>query len=185
VAIVPPQQAHQNPRSWRDWVHREAGGAAPSVVPSRPHRRNMRTGHVEAVGHCVGGGTTPHMHCQRLSSLSLLRRARAQARARSQAAPRKQTESNMISPNANGERCKQYYDAISNTNTTVMFFDVCACTLACKKTGQHVTQQKIAVASKPHQKLIPICGVPVCARGVRQKKLHMGRHITHNEVVRI
>ena len=30
-----------------------------------------------------------------------------------------------------------------------------------------------------------IWGVPVCIRGVRQKNLHMGRPITHNEVVRI
>ena len=28
-------------------------------------------------------------------------------------------------------------------------------------------------------------GVPVCVLGLRQKILHMGRHITHNEVVRI
>ena len=50
-----------------------------------------------------------------------------------------------------------------------------------------MTQQKIADASKPHQKLIPvhIRGVPICIRGVRQKNLHMGRHITHNEVVPI
>ena len=30
-----------------------------------------------------------------------------------------------------------------------------------------------------------IRGVPVCVLGLRKKILHMGRHITHNEVVRI
>jgi hypothetical protein len=38
-----------------------------------------------------------------------------------------------------------------------------------------------------HIQMIPVCirGVPVCVRGVRQKNSHMGRPITHNEVVRI
>jgi hypothetical protein len=56
-----------------------------------------------------------------------------------------------------------------------------------KNLVQRVTQGKIADVSKPHQKLIPVRkrGVPVCVRGVWQKKLNMGRHITHNEVVRI
>ena len=52
---------------------------------------------------------------------------------------------------------------------------------------QRVTQQKIADVSLTRHKLIPvrIRGVPVCVQGVRQKNLHMGRHIMHNEVVRI
>jgi len=50
-----------------------------------------------------------------------------------------------------------------------------------------MTQPKIADKSKTHQKLVPICilGVPECVRGVRQKNSHMGRRITHNEIVRI
>ena len=59
--------------------------------------------------------------------------------------------------------------------------------LYAKNLVKHMTQQKIADASKPHQNLIPVrkWGVPVCVRGVRQKKSHMGRHIMHNVVVRI
>ena len=49
------------------------------------------------------------------------------------------------------------------------------------------TQLKITDASKARQKLVPVCiwGVPTCVQGVRQKNSHMGRHITHNEIVRI
>ena len=67
-------------------------------------------------------------------------------------------------------------------------FDVVACAHSHpKNSGSRVTQLKIADTSKPHQKLVPVCirGVPICVRGVRQKNSHMGRHITHNEVVRI
>ena len=68
---------------------------------------------------------------------------------------------------------------------TYLFFDVVACAHSHpKKSGSRL---KIADASKPHQKLVPVCirGVPVCVRGVRQKNSHMGRRITHNEFVRI
>jgi hypothetical protein len=71
---------------------------------------------------------------------------------------------------------------------TYLFFDVVACAYSHpKKSGSRVTQLKIADASKPHQKLVPVCkrGVPVCVRGVRQENSHRGRRITHNEVVRI
>jgi hypothetical protein len=70
--------------------------------------------------------------------------------------------------------------AIANGDT--FFRSACVCTCMHKNLVQ---QQKIADASKPHQKLIPvrIRGVPVW--GVRQKNSHMGRHITCNEVVRI
>jgi hypothetical protein len=63
---------------------------------------------------------------------------------------------------------------------------VCAHSHA-KKSGSRVTQLKIADASKPHQKLVPVCiwGVPVCIQAVRQKNLHMRRRITHNEIVHI
>ena len=50
-----------------------------------------------------------------------------------------------------------------------------------------MTQGKIADVSLTRHKLIPvpIRGVPICVWGLRQKKSHMGRHITHNEIVRI
>ena len=69
----------------------------------------------------------------------------------------------------------------------VMFFDVQRVHLHAKNLVEKVTQLKIADASKPHQKLIPvrIRGVPICVRGVRQKNSHIGRPITHNKVVHI
>ena len=67
------------------------------------------------------------------------------------------------------------------------FRSACVCTCMKKKLIQCVTQQKIADVSLPCHKLIPvrIWGVPICVWGVRQNNLHMGRHITHNEVERI
>jgi hypothetical protein len=59
--------------------------------------------------------------------------------------------------------------------------------LHAKNLVECVTQQKIADASQTRHKLIPvrIRGVPVYIRGLGQKKLHMGRPITHKEVVHI
>jgi hypothetical protein len=70
---------------------------------------------------------------------------------------------------------------------TCMQKNWCVCTCMRKIRVQHVTQQKIADTTRTHQKLVPVCirGVPICVLGVRQKNSHMGRRITHNEVVRI
>ena len=50
-----------------------------------------------------------------------------------------------------------------------------------------MTQLKIADASMPHQKLVPvrIRGVPICECAGIQKNSHMGSPCTHNEIVRI
>ena len=67
---------------------------------------------------------------------------------------------------------------------------VCACVCAHsqpKNSGSRVTQLKIADASMPHQKLVPVCirGVPICECAGIQKNSHMGSPRTHNEIVRI
>ena len=102
--------------------------------------------------------------------------------------PRTQMGSDMISWNANGEWatqnilwCTKQYSKID------VFWCWWVCTCIQKILVQLMTQPKIADTSKTHQKLVPVCirGVPVCVRGVRQKNSHMGRRITHNEIVRI
>ncbi len=85
------------------------------------------------------------------------------------------------------EWCKIYYDALSKIrySKSNVFLCWCMCTCILKILVQLMTQTKIADASKTHQKLVPvrIRGVPVCVRGVRLKNSHMGRRITHNEIV--
>ena len=48
-----------------------------------------------------------------------------------------------------------------------VFYVVACAHLHPKKSGSRVSQLKIADASKPHQKLVPVCirAVPVCVRG--------------------
>ena len=80
---------------------------------------------------------------------------------------------------------------IGVTYLQYLFFDVgvCLCvrTRNQKKSGSRVTQLKIADASMPHQKLVPvrIRGVPICECAGIQKNSHMGSPRTHNEIVRI
>ena len=53
---------------------------------------------------------------------------------------------------------------VTTPQYTYLFFDVVACAHSHpKKSGSRVTQLKIADASKPNQKLVPVCirGVPV------------------------